>query len=146
MFYKVLIRNPVSSELLLFFTKTYEHINHFSDHSMHQGMHCLQGGGQRTTGGWIFVFVWCVYTHNIPWQYIAIRIVIRLSCIAKYRNTLLPYRDTPTCWLLWVLMLQHTCMLLNLVVAWLLVCLLCILIYQWDDHRGWIVCYQGSAL
>ena len=42
------------------------------------------------------MFVWSFFSNNIPWQYIAIRIVIRLSCIAIYRNTLLPYRDTPT--------------------------------------------------
>jgi hypothetical protein len=42
------------------------------------------------------VFVWSFFSNNIPWQYIAIRIVIRLSGIAIYHNTLLPYRDTPT--------------------------------------------------
>jgi hypothetical protein len=36
------------------------------------------------------------FSNDIPWQYIAIRIVIRLPSIAIYRNTLLPYRDTPT--------------------------------------------------
>jgi hypothetical protein len=35
------------------------------------------------------------FSNDIPWQYIAIRIVILLLCIAIYRNTLLPYRDTP---------------------------------------------------
>jgi hypothetical protein len=38
------------------------------------------------------VFVWSFFSNNTPWQYIAIRIVIRLSCIAIY---LLPYRDSP---------------------------------------------------
>jgi hypothetical protein len=42
------------------------------------------------------VFVWSLFSNNIPWQYIAIRIVIRFTCIAIYRNTLLPYRDTPS--------------------------------------------------
>jgi hypothetical protein len=58
----------------------------------HHGVLCLQIGGQLTTS----VFVWSFFSNNIPWQYIAIRIVIQLSCIAIYRNTLLLYRDTPT--------------------------------------------------
>ena len=45
---------------------------------------------------WISLVVWCFFSNNVPRQYIAIHIVIRLSCIAIYRNTLLPYRDIPT--------------------------------------------------
>ena len=71
-------------------------INHFSAPWPHHGILCLQIGGQHSTCGWISVFVWSFFSKNIPWQYIAIRIVIQLSCIAIYRNTLLPYRDTPS--------------------------------------------------
>jgi hypothetical protein len=54
-------------------------------------------GWQLTICRWISSFVWSFFFSNdIPWQYIAIRIAIRLLCIAIYRNTLLPYRDTPT--------------------------------------------------
>jgi hypothetical protein len=76
--YKTLIRIPVSSELLLFFTKPYEDMNHSTAYCPHYGMHNLQVGGQRSTCGWISVFVWSSFSNNIPWQYIALRIVIRL--------------------------------------------------------------------
>jgi hypothetical protein len=42
---------------------------------------------------------WSAFSNNIPWQYIAIRIVIQLSCILIYCNTLLPYRDIPNTYL-----------------------------------------------
>ena len=91
-FHKTFNQNPC----ILWITSLSQRlINHFSAPWPHHGILCLQIGGQHSTCGWISVFVWSFSSNNIPWQYIAIRIVIRLSCIAIYRNTLLPYRDTP---------------------------------------------------
>jgi hypothetical protein len=43
------------------------------------------------------LFGFFFFGNSTPWQYITIQIVIMLSCIAIYRNTLyLRYRDTPT--------------------------------------------------
>jgi hypothetical protein len=66
-FYKILlhvIRFPVSHEVLLFFTKTYEQINNFSDPCSLQG--CIV---YSSTCGWIAVFVWCFFSNNILRQY-----------------------------------------------------------------------------
>jgi hypothetical protein len=92
-FYKTLFRIPVSCGLLLFFTKTYKPMNHFSDLCTHRRMHCLQVGGQRSACRWISVFYWSFFSNDFPWQYIAIRI---WACITIYLKTLLSYCDTPT--------------------------------------------------